>query len=236
MTGRTFSRIGLAIGLLLALGLNACGDNEAAQRKAFIEFLQTRIVNKPGIHVPHLTADETTAFGEYAKHYAVITDFNTALDQAISKPMQQAIANGTPHSLGEVMTRRQDVAAVGEGMAKIKTALDQQLAIADAAHAALKQPDDLKPVDDAAYERDVTMPAKVWADIFPEVDATMKSILALADFVAAHHDAVKIQGTMIQTSDPSLQPALAAMIDKVREKSEAINKAQQRVNALIVGG
>jgi hypothetical protein len=74
------------------------------------------------------------------------------------------------------------------------------------------------------------------ADIFPDVDETMKSILALADFVAAHQGAVKIQGTMIQTSDPSLQPVLAAMIDKVREKSEAINKAQQRVNALITGG
>ena len=31
--------------------------------------------------------------------------------------------------------------------------------------AALKQPDDLKPVYDAAYARDVTMPAKVWADM-----------------------------------------------------------------------
>jgi hypothetical protein len=186
--------------------------------------------------VPHLTAEETAAFGDYAKHYAVIADFNGNLDQAVSQPMLQAIAKGTPHSLAEVMARRQDVAAVGEGMATIRAALDQQLATADAAHAALKQPDDLKPVYDAAYARDVTMPAKAMADIFPEVDETMKSILVLADFVAAHQGAVKVQGAMIQTSDPSLQPALAAMIDKVREKGDAINKAQQRVKALIVGG
>src|SRR5262252_4503433 len=82
---------------------------------------------------------------------------------------------------------------------------------------ALIEPDDLKPVYDAAYARDVTMPAKVWADIFPDIEETMTSMLALADFVASHHDTVKIQGAMIQTSDPSLQPALAAMIDKVRE-------------------
>ena len=113
---------------------------------------------------------------------------------------------------------------MGEGMATIRAALDQQLATADAAHAALKQPDDLKPVYDAAYARDVTMPAKAMADIFQEVDETMKSILVLADFVAAHQGAVKVQGAMIQTSDPSLQPALAAMIDKVREKGDAITR------------
>jgi hypothetical protein len=235
MTGRPLSRLRLA-GVLIALALLGCGDNEVTQRKAFIEFLQSRIIAKPGVHVPKLTAEETAAFGDYAKHYAVIADFNGNLDQVVSRPMQQALAKGTPHSLAEVMERRQDVAAVGEGMAKIRIALDQQLATADAAHAALKQPDDLKPVYDAAYARDVTMPAKAMADIFPDVDETMKSILALADFVAAHQGAVKIQGTMIQTSDPSLQPVLAAMIDKVREKSEAINKAQQRVNALITGG
>jgi hypothetical protein len=235
MTGRTLSRLHIGV-VLIALALLGCGDNEATQRKAFIEFLQTRIVDKPGIHVPHLTAEEAAAFGDYAKHYAVIADFNAALDDAVSKPMQQAIANGTPHSLSEVMARRQDIAAVGEGMAKIQAALDRELAKADAAHAALKQPDDLKPVYDAAYARDVTMPAKVWADIFPDVAETMTSMLALADFVAAHHEAVKIQGAVIQTSDPSLQPALAGMLDKVREKGEAINKAQQRLNALIVGG
>jgi hypothetical protein len=235
MTGRTLSRLHIGLVLIL-LALCGCGDDEATQRKAFIEFLQTRIVAKPGIHVPHLTAEETTAFGPYAKHYAVIADFNAALDDAISKPMQQAIQNGTPHSLAEVVARRQDIAAVGDGMAKMQAALDRELAKADAAHAALKQPDDLKPVYDAAYARDVTTPAKVWSEIFPDVEDGMKNMLALADFLTAHQNAVKIQGAMIQTSDPSLQPALTGMLDKIREKGEAVNKAQQRLNAIIVGG
>ncbi|MBV9583780.1 MAG: DUF3053 family protein [Alphaproteobacteria bacterium] len=235
MTGRTLSRLHIGLVLIL-LALCGCGDEEATQRKAFIEFLQTRIVGKPGIHVPHLTAEETAAFGPYAKHYAVIADFNAALDDAVSKPMQQAIQNGTPHSLGEVVARRQDIAVVADGMAKMQAALDRELAKADAAHAALKQPDDLKPVYDAAYARDVTVPAKAWSEVFPDVEDGMKNMLALADFVAAHQNAVKIQGAMIQTSDPSLQPALTGMLDKIREKGEAVNKAQQRLNALIVGG
>src|SRR5207237_6743168 len=75
MTGRTLSRLHIAA-VLIAFALLGCGDDEATHRKAFIEFLQSRIVAKPGIHVPKLTTEETTAFGDYAKHYAVIADFN----------------------------------------------------------------------------------------------------------------------------------------------------------------
>jgi len=229
MTGRAW------LGLLSLLALAGCGPNEATQRKAFIEFLQTRIVAKPGVHVPKLTAEETAAFGGYAKHYAVIADFNGALDSAVSQPLQQAIAAGAPRSLEEVVTRRQDIAAVAGGMAAIRAALDRQLAVADAAHAALDEPDDLKPVYDAAYARDVTMPAKAMADIFPDVDDAMKAILALADFLAAHQGVVTVHGSMIQTTDPALQPKLTAMLDAMRAKNEAIQKAQQKLRELVRG-
>jgi hypothetical protein len=230
MTGRA-----LLAGLLALLALVACGPNEATQRKAFIEFLQTRIVAKPGVHVPKLTAEETAAFGDYAKHYAVIADFNAGLDRVVSQPLHQAIAAGAPRSLGEVVTRRQDIAAVATGMATIRAALDEQLKVADAAHAALKQPDDLKPVYDAAYARDVTMPATAMADIFPDVDEAMKAILALADFLAAHQAVVTVHGSLIQTTDPALQPRLTALLDTLRARNEAIQKAQQRLNTLVGG-
>ena len=93
MTGRTLSRLGIPA-VLIVFALFGCGDNEAMQRKAFIEFLQSRIVAKPEIHLPKLTADETAAFGDYAKHYAVIADFNTGLDREVSKPLHQAVAAG----------------------------------------------------------------------------------------------------------------------------------------------
>ena len=236
MIGRAFFNTRGALCLLAAFALAACGPGEATQRKAFIEFLQTRIVAKLGVHVPKLTAEETAVFGGYAKHYAVIADFNNTLDSAVSLPLQQAIAAGAPRSLDEVVARRQDIAAIAAGLATIRTALDQQLAIADAAHAALKQPDDLKPVYDAAYERDVTMPAKAMAEIFPDADAALKAILALADFITEHQDAVKIQGSMIQISDTALQGPLTALIDAVRAKNEAIVKARQKLDALVVGG
>jgi len=218
MTGRTLSRLGIPA-VLIVFALFGCGDNEAMQRKAFIEFLQSRIVAKPGIHVPKLTADETAAFGDYAKHYAVIADFNTGLDREVSKPLHQAVAAGAPRSLEDAVGRRQDIATILGGMAAINAALDRQLAIADAAHAALKQPEDLKPV----YE------------IFPDAAGAMKDFLEFADFVEQHHGAIRIQGSQIQVTDAALQPPLKKMIDGLSGRQEGIQKAQERLRKLAYG-
>jgi len=78
--------------------------------------------------------------------------------------MAQAIDRGAIHSLDDVVTRHADFVAARDGMAQLRQAIDKQLAAADTAHAALKQPDDLKPVFDKAYERDVTIPAKAFEE------------------------------------------------------------------------
>ena len=48
----------VALALALPLLLAACGDKEPEQRAAFTQFLQTRIIDKPGVRVPQLTAEE----------------------------------------------------------------------------------------------------------------------------------------------------------------------------------
>ncbi|HWD57733.1 MAG TPA: DUF3053 family protein [Stellaceae bacterium] len=226
--------LALTASLLLAVLLAGCND-EPAQRKAFIGFLQTRIIDKPGLHVPHLTPEEAKSFGDYAKQYAVITDFNDGLDRSVAKPMQEAVNRGAVHSLDEVVTRHDDFVAARDGIAQLRGGIDKQLAAADAAHAALKQPDDLKPVYDKAYERDVTIPAKAFEDIFPDLSQALSAIVDLGDFIAQHKDKVSINGSMVQTTDPALQPKLQALIDALIAKNEAIQKAQQHMRAVMNG-
>ena len=157
MFGRTAFAARFAAVFVFAIAATAC-DSEPAQRKAFIEFLQTRIVDKPGVHVPKPNADQTGAFGPYAKHYEVITEFHGGLDQVVTKPLQRAL-EAAPRSLDQLAPRRKEIAEIRGGMAGIRAALDKQLATADTARAALQQPDDLKKVYDAAYDRVVTQPA-----------------------------------------------------------------------------
>jgi hypothetical protein len=223
----------VVIGLLTTI-VAAC-DDEPAQRKAFIAFLQTRIIDKPGLHVPHLTVDEEKSFGDYAKQYAIITDFNDGLDKSVAKPMTEAINRGAVRSLEDVVTRHADFTAARDGIAQLRQAIEKQLAAADAAHAALKQPDDLKPVFDKAYERDVTIPAKAFSDIFPDLSQALTAIVDLGDFLAQHKDKVTINGPMLQTSDPALQPQLQALVNALTAKNEAIQKAQQHLRGVMNG-
>lgn len=234
-TGPAARRLVAVAGVaLLTLVLAGCND-EPEQRKAFIEFLQTRIIDKPGLHVPHLTADETKSFGPYADQYAIITNFNDGLDKSVAQPMAQAIDRGAIHSLDDVVTRHADFVAARDGMAQLRQAIDKQLASADTAHAALKQPDDLKPVFDKAYERDVTIPAKAFADIFPDLSQALTAIVDLGDFLEQHKDTVSINGTALQTTDRALQPRLQALVDALIAKNEAIAKAQQNLRTVLNG-
>ena len=227
-------RFALAGVVLLALLVAGCND-EPAQRKAFITFLQTRIIDKPGLHVPHLTPEEAKSFGDYAKQYAIITDFNDGLDHSIAMPMQEAMTRGAIHSIDEVVTRHADFVAARNGIAQLRFALDKQIAGADAAHAELKQPDDLKPVFDKAYDRDVTIPAKAFADIFPDLSDALTAIVDLGDFLEKHKNKVTINGPLLQTSDPALQPQLAALVNALAAKNEAITKAQEHLRTVLNG-
>lgn len=222
--------------VLLAFVLPGCGDDEPAQRKAFIAFLQSRIIDKPGLHVPKLTEEEAKSFGPYAKDYAVIADFNGALDRSIAAPMEQAMRNGAVHAVGDLVTRRADFVAVRDGMAKLRADLDRELATADAAHAALRQPDDLKPVFDQAYDRDVTQPAKAFADVFPDTEEALAAIIALGDFLDQHKAEIRINGAMIETANRALEAQLKTMIAGLSDKNAAIAKAQQRLRAIAGGG
>jgi hypothetical protein len=219
---------------LFALALAGC-DEEPAQRKSFIAFLESRIINKPGLHVPHLTPDEAQSVGDYARHYAIITDFNDGLDRSVAGPMEEAIQRGAIHSIDEVVTRHADFLAARDGVAQLREAIDRQCAVADAAHAALKQPDDLKPVFDKAYERDVTMPAKVFADIFPDLSQALTAIVELGDFLDRHKDEIQIDGATLRTSEPALQPELTALVRALTTKNAAITEAQQHLRTVLNG-
>jgi hypothetical protein len=66
------------------------------------------------------------------------------------QPMGQVMAKGALRSIADLTARPDDLKAAKDGLTGPRAALDQQLAKSDAAHAQLKQPDDLKQVCDKA--------------------------------------------------------------------------------------
>lgn len=232
MAGRLVTLIAcLMAGLLLA----ACSPSEADQRKAFIAFLQTDVLPRQGARVPQPNAEKLKTFGDYAGHYAVITRFHERMNTSVANPMQESMAKGTPRSIEEVVTRKADIAAIRAGFVRMKEALDQSAAAADAERAALKQPDDLASVYAATYDKLVTQPVATFREIFPPTDEAFGSILAMADLVEANRPAIKVNGAQIEINNAVLRTKVQAALTAMAAKQRSMVEAQAKMRRLVYG-
>jgi hypothetical protein len=226
------------LGLALAGGslVASCGDNEPAERKAFIAFLQTYVLDKPGVHLPKPTEADIKSFGGYASHYAVITNFAADPEMmAIGQQMAQAIQTGAPRSVQEVMSRQQDVRTVRDSLAKFRVPLEQKFAAAEAARDALKQPVDLKAVFAAAFDRDVGDPARAFRGALPVVDDALESVLKLAAYIDAHRKEVTISGTNIEVKNPKVRSEVNALLQGITAKAQQLQEHQRRLRVVLTG-
>ncbi|KOF55127.1 MULTISPECIES: DUF3053 family protein [unclassified Achromobacter] len=222
----------LAVALPLALG--ACGSKEPEQRAAFAQFLKTRIVDKPGIHVPQPTNEETESFGDYASHYQVITDFHAGMDASV-KPLGGMMQKTSMRSLGDIMGRRDELKTVQSALGEMGAALKEERSKADAARAKLQQPDDLKTVYDQAYEKTVTLPADTFADVLPQLSATLDASLNVADYVSAHQAQIDVSGPVVKVSDPAVQQQLNQLLQDLNAQARNMQQAQTRLQAVMIG-
>ena len=219
---------------VLPLVLAACGDSEPDQRAAFKQFLQTRILDKPGVHVPKPSEDESKAFGDYASHYAVITDFNGKMDESV-KPLGNLVKTISVRSLNDVIDHRADLKAAQTGLNDMGEHLKQYQAHADAEHAKLKQPEDLKTVYDKAYDRTVSAPTAAFMEVLPQIDTAMNAIADVGDYVEAHKAQIQINGSQITVQDAKVLEELNARLQAVNAQGKAVQQAQTRMQSVMFG-
>lgn len=217
-----------------AFVLAACGDNEPEQRKAFMAFLQTRIVDKPGVHVPVPNGEDIKSFGPYGAHYKVITDFvGNAELTAMNKKMNDALPQ--LHSFKDLVDRRAEVKLGGERLRESMKAGDAKLAETEKAHAALKQPDDLKTVYDAAFDKVVIKPMQGFRETVPIALDIIDAAVKLADYVVAHPDTVKIVGSSPQATNRQTQAEVNALANSLNANGARLNEAQRRLRIVLQG-
>lgn len=217
---------GIAALLVLAAGLGACGDPEPEQRKAFMAFLQG-MIDRPGVHVMNAKADDDKTFGNYTKHYAVILDFNkdmAGIMQTFAMQMRQLAGGDTgARTVEQLVAHRTDVLAVQEGLGKSQQGIGEKLAAAQAARAKLQQPEDLKKVYDAAFDKIVVRPVqgieKVYAVLFDGIKATLQ----LIDYVDSHRTTLTVSGSQVQAKN-------ARTLSEVNELMKVHSAAGLRVN------
>lgn len=217
------------------LALTACGNSEADQRKAFIDFLQTRILDRKGARVPQLTEENKTAFGDYAQHYAVITGFHEKMNASVGPGISKVLAAGGISSIGQVISRRDDIVTARQTLGNLRQTLDTAMSDAEKARAALKQPADLKVIYDKAFEKVVTLPANAFRDIWPAVESTFDDILKFADFLTANQGKIKLNGPIAEVADPKLLAQVNAQVAAMQKHQGDIQQAQRKLREVMFG-
>jgi hypothetical protein len=223
--------------IVLAVGLVACGDSEADQRKAFIAFLQ-QINNRSGVHIMKPSADDEKAFGDYTKHYAVITSYNSDMGVLSAQFKQQAAKLGggtTDRTIEQMAEHRDDVVGVGELMDKMMPAVENRLAQANAERSALKQPDDLKAVYDITYGKLVTAPTQAIQTSNRVLADGMKVSLQLVDYINTHRGKLTVRGSQIQANDTKTLAEVGALLKAHQESAKHFLEVTRNVQKVLQG-
>ncbi|MGV8926478.1 MAG: DUF3053 domain-containing protein [Ewingella sp.] len=183
----------------LILAVSGCGDKEPAQRKAFIDFLQTRILAKQTVAVPKLTEKEREQFGPYSDDYTLITDFYQQMNSEMNASLVPVFSglNATT-TVSTLLEKRDDLQKMIESSTKWREKLVILRKQVDTRHAALKQPDDLKVVYDQVYTKVIVQPSEVAEQAFTLVPKVLTLVVAKADFIKAQGKSVTVSGNIIQ--------------------------------------
>ena len=232
LTRRVFAFAGA---ILLMLSTAACFDNEPAQRKAFTEFLQKRVIDKPGLHIPIMSDNDVVNFGPYADHYRIMNGFHRQIDAKLTNNFKRAGQLGQFRTLEDLRNRRALFPDLIATMATLHGELDKAQAEADAAHKALKQPPDLKAVYDKAYDHMVTKPAQGFREILPLIENMLPAVGAVAAFLDDNRDTIEVHGNQTKFQNAALRDRFTALAANAQKVTAGIAEGQRKLRAIATG-
>lgn len=220
--------------LFAAALLGACGQDESEERAAFSHFLQTQIIDKPGLSVSPPSAEQRKAFGQYGPAFSVIYDFHLHMNYAV-RNLGRTMGKGTVESLEEMLSRRADIASALQELESLRQTIAKEQAKADESKAALTLPPDLAEVFNQAYEQGVTVPARLLLEKLPVVEGAWRETLSLADFVQNSQGLVVVTGDQITAATPELERSVDALLDNLDDHAQAVHDAQYELQTSFRG-
>lgn len=234
-----FNRAAVAALTLLAAALTACGDEEPAQRKAFIAFLQD-INSRPGVHFLTPTAKDEKDFGPYLQHYTIILDYNNdmkaASEQFASHVMKLGIGPGSaPRTIEQMAAAPQDLATAKDEVEKLQTSAESRLAKVNAERGALKQPDDLKAVYDKTFANLITTPTQAFEASMQALIVGLDASIKLVDYINSHRGKLSVSGMQIQAKDQRTLDEVTVLIKAHQAAGERFAEAQRNGDRLLHG-
>lgn len=213
--------------LFLVLQLTGCGDKEADQRKAFIDFLQNTVM-RSGEHLPSLSEDQKQKFGNYVSDYAILYGFaqqiNRAVDSGLKPVVNELSAIRTPQDyLTHRDMLRQASGSLGVLAQQIQTAKNQ----AESSRSTLKQPEDLKTVYNNVYNKVVTQPTASLSPLLPALQTLSQDAVQAGDFLQQQGTNVSFNGAAIQFPTQQQATQYNTLMSNLSANVQALSQAQR---------
>ncbi|MFG1174691.1 DUF3053 domain-containing protein [Erwiniaceae bacterium CAU 1747] len=212
--------------LFLVLQLTGCGDKEADQRKAFIDFLQNTVM-RSGEHLPSLSEDQKQKFGNYVSDYAIIYGFsqqvNKAVDNGLKPVVDELSAIRTPQ---DYLTRRDSLRQASGSLGVLNQQIQAAKTQADSSRATLKQPEDLKTVYDNVFSKVVTQPADALMPLLPALQTLSQDVVQAGDFLQQQGTRVSFNGGAVQFPTQDQASAYNTLMSNLSMNAQALTQAQ----------
>jgi len=208
-------RLFLITALMAVLVGAGCAAKEPEQRRAFILFLQSRVLADPGATVPVMTARDREDFGPYADSYQVLFDFSRTLNEAtLAYNDASNLVQNDFSSMKALQDNWQQLSALRKRLLQTGRRLAGDYDRINRLHAALNQPEDVRAVYDQAFTILVTTPGDAFRRVLVPWDKTLQASEDLGHFLSDNAAQIRITGTTIQLQDASLQPEWERQRDK----------------------
>jgi hypothetical protein len=225
--------------ILFAAALAACGNSEADQRKAFIQFLQD-INGRPGVHFLVPTPDDEKAFGPYLAHYTIILDYDKDIEPAMQDFAAQLDKIGygstsAPRTIEQMAAAPQDLVVAKDTIEKMEQSIETRLAKVNADRNALQQPDDLKAVYDKTFDRLVTAPSLALENSDKTLDVGIDASIKLVDYINSHRSKLTLSGMQIQAKDQRTLDEIGVLLKAHQAAGEQFAAAQRDSQRILQG-
>lgn len=171
---------------LFAFMLTACGDPEAENRKAFIEYLNNTVM-RSGATLPQLSEDQRNKLGQYTSDYAVLTSFSQQFNQYVQNSFNPMVEH-----LNQIRTPEDYItirSALSDDLAKfflLEGQINMLKSQAEMAYRNAQYPDDLKAAYDAAFKKIVSDRTDAILPIVNDLTGFTRSVSAIGDYLAAN--------------------------------------------------
>jgi hypothetical protein len=231
-------RAGRKLFALVAFGvlpLAACGDKEPERAKAFVDLLQTRVLDRPGVHIPILSDEEREKIGHYVEDLAILHGFNDDLNVSLAelaKAVHATPKSGPPLDLPKY---KPDFVAARAFFPRAIAAVETALAKAQSQRTQLHQPEAVKAKFDAAYEQIVVQPARASLEVFPLAIPAVDAEIEIADFIDAHKADLKQVGNQLSTSKPALRKEFETLFAAYVAKNAKAQEARRKLEIAVEG-